>query len=128
MADVDPRWASSVRSSSAAVSVTGARFLHMTVQKLVETTPGKFSLLLHAGTTPVDALVEELGHEPNGYFWEGVSRRLVATEAPSLESRFRYDPEGERSPIDLAVGWRPRPCPARKPAPGEHARHHPVQR
>ena len=67
----------------------------MTVAKLVETTPGRFSLLLHAGTTPVDALVEELGHEPNGYFWEGVARRLVATEAPSLESRFDYDPEGD---------------------------------
>jgi hypothetical protein len=95
MADADPRWASSVRSSSAAVSTTGARFRHMTVSKLVETTPGKFSLLLNAGTTPVDALVEELGHEPNGYFWEGVARRLVATEAPSLESRFRYDPEAD---------------------------------
>lgn len=67
----------------------------MTVLKLIEATPGRFSLLLHAGTTMVDALVEELGHEPNGYFWEGVARRLVATEAPSLESRFDYDPEGD---------------------------------
>ncbi|MGW2092267.1 Imm51 family immunity protein [Promicromonospora sukumoe] len=67
----------------------------MTVPKLLETTPGRFSLLLHAGTTPVDALVEELGHEPNGYFWEGVARRLVATEAPLLENRFNYDPEGD---------------------------------
>ncbi|GAA2230701.1 hypothetical protein GCM10010413_30290 [Promicromonospora sukumoe] len=77
------------------MSVTGARFRHMTVPKLLETTPGRFSLLLHAGTTPVDALVEELGHEPNGYFWEGVARRLVATEDPSLENRFNYDPEGD---------------------------------
>lgn len=67
----------------------------MTLPKLLETTPGKFSLLLYAGTTPVDALVEELGHEPNGYFWEGVARRLVATENPSLENRFSYDPEGD---------------------------------
>jgi hypothetical protein len=67
----------------------------MMVPKLVETTPGRFSLLLHAGTTPVDALVVELGHEPNGYFWAGVARRLVATEAPSLEGRFGYDPEGD---------------------------------
>ncbi len=77
------------------MSVTAATFRRMTLPKLVETTPGRFSLLLHAGTTPVDALVEELGHEPNGYFWEGVARRLVATEAPSLESRFGYDPEGD---------------------------------
>jgi hypothetical protein len=67
----------------------------MTVSRLVDTTPGRFSLLLHAGTTPVDALVEELGHEPNGYFWEGVARRVVAAEAPSLESRFDYDPEAD---------------------------------
>ncbi|MFI7075140.1 hypothetical protein [Micromonospora sediminicola] len=40
----------------------------MTLLRLIETTPGQYSLLLDAGTTPVDALVEELGHEPNGYF------------------------------------------------------------
>lgn len=61
--------------------------------KLIETTPGKFSLLLDAGTTAVDDLVEDLGHEPNGYFWEGVARWLVSTEAPALDSRFSYDPE-----------------------------------
>jgi len=77
------------------VSVTGANFRRMTVLQLIETTPGRFSLLLHAGTTPVDALAEKLGHEPNGYFWEGVARRLVATEAPSLEDQFDYDPEGD---------------------------------
>ncbi|WP_416903052.1 Imm51 family immunity protein [Micromonospora echinospora] len=66
----------------------------MTPLKLIETTPGKYSLLLNAGTTPVDGLVEELGHEPNGYFWEGVARLLVSTEAPALDGRFSYDPEG----------------------------------
>ncbi|MFI6228486.1 Imm51 family immunity protein [Micromonospora echinospora] len=66
----------------------------MTPLKLIETTPGKYSLLLNAGTTPVDGLVEELGHEPNGYFWEGVARLLVSTEAPTLDGRFSYDPEG----------------------------------
>lgn len=65
----------------------------MKTLRLIETTPGDHSLLLDAGTTPVDALVKELGHEPNGYFWEGVARRLVATEEPSLEGRFGYDPE-----------------------------------
>ncbi|MEV5570726.1 Imm51 family immunity protein [Spirillospora sp. NPDC052269] len=66
----------------------------MTPLKLLETRPGSFSLLLDAGTTQVDALVQEHGHEPNGYFWEGLARFLVTTEAPSLENRFSYDPEG----------------------------------
>jgi hypothetical protein len=65
----------------------------MSPMKLIETTPGKFSLLLNAGTTQVDALVEQLGHEPNGYFWEGVAQYLVNAEAPTLEGRFSYDPE-----------------------------------
>ncbi|GIH28420.1 hypothetical protein Aph01nite_67300 [Acrocarpospora phusangensis] len=61
--------------------------------KLVETTPGNYSLLLNAGTTEVDGVIEELGHEPNGYFWEGVAQLLVSIEVPDLESRFDYDPE-----------------------------------
>jgi hypothetical protein len=66
----------------------------MTSMRLIETTPGKFSLLLDAGTTQVDELVEQLGHEPNGYFWEGVAQFLVSTQAPALDGRFSYDPEG----------------------------------
>lgn len=62
--------------------------------RIVETSPGNLSLLLDAGTTDVDDVVEELGHEPNGYFWEGVAQLLVATEAPHLDGRFKYDPEG----------------------------------
>ncbi|MFJ8582069.1 Imm51 family immunity protein [Micromonospora sp. NPDC093277] len=62
--------------------------------RLVETTPGNYSLLLDAGSTAVDEVIEKLGHEPNGYFWEGVAQLLVSTEAPTLESRFDYDPEG----------------------------------
>ncbi|MQY06071.1 Imm51 family immunity protein [Actinomadura macrotermitis] len=65
----------------------------MTPLKLIETTSGSFSLLLDAGTTQVDELVEQLGHEPNGYFWEGVARFLVSAEAQKLEGRFSYDPE-----------------------------------
>jgi hypothetical protein len=60
---------------------------------LIETTPGKFSLLLNAGTTAVDDTIEELGHEPNGYFWEGIASLLVSANAPELASRFDYDPE-----------------------------------
>jgi Immunity protein 51 len=65
----------------------------MTPLKLIETDPGKYSLLLNAGTTPVDDLIEELGHEPGGYFWQGVAQLLVSTQAPALEGRFSYDPE-----------------------------------
>jgi hypothetical protein len=65
----------------------------MTPLTLLETSPGKFSLLLQAGATAVDDTVEELGHEPGGYFWEGVARFLVSTQDPTLEGRFRYDPE-----------------------------------
>ena len=61
--------------------------------KLIESSPGKYSLLLNTGSTPVDDVVEELGHEPNGYFWEGVAQVLVSTEAPALDGRFSYDPE-----------------------------------
>ncbi|WP_433220828.1 Imm51 family immunity protein [Dactylosporangium sp. CS-047395] len=66
----------------------------MTPLKIVETRPGNFSLLLNAGSAPADVVVDELGHEPNGYFWEGVAQLLVATEAPDLDGRFKYDPEG----------------------------------
>src|SRR4029453_13024864 len=62
--------------------------------RTVETSPGKFSLLLDAGTTDVDEVIEELGHEPNGYFWEGIAQLLVDVEAPRLQGRFDYDPEG----------------------------------
>jgi hypothetical protein len=61
--------------------------------KIIETSSGRFSLLLNAGTTSVDGLIEQLGHTPNGYFWEGVARVLVSTKAPALEGRFSYDPE-----------------------------------
>ncbi|TDB92726.1 hypothetical protein E1091_12650 [Micromonospora fluostatini] len=66
----------------------------MRPMRLIEPSPGAYSLLLDAGTTDVDGVVEELGHEPNGYFWEGVARVLVGTEAPALDGRFAYDPEG----------------------------------
>lgn len=51
--------------------------------------------MLDAGTTDVDEVIEELGHEPNGHFWAGIAQLLVDTEAPGLEGRFDYDPEGD---------------------------------
>ncbi|GAB3934048.1 hypothetical protein GCM10027614_06340 [Micromonospora vulcania] len=61
---------------------------------MAEIAPGEYSLSLEAGTTDVDDLISELGHEPNGYFWEGIAELLVTTEAPTLEGRFSSDPEG----------------------------------
>ncbi|MBT8225858.1 MAG: hypothetical protein HKP61_14315 [Dactylosporangium sp.] len=66
----------------------------MSPTRLIETRPGRFSLLLDAGTTDVDDVILQLGHEPNGYFWEGVAQLLVSTEAPALQERLSYDPEG----------------------------------
>ena len=61
---------------------------------VAETAPGEYSLSLEAGTTDVDDLTSELGHEPNGYFWEGIVELLITAEAPTLEGRFVSDPEG----------------------------------
>lgn len=56
-------------------------------------TDGDYSLLLTAGDTAVDSVVAELGHEPNGYLWEGVARWLIASEAKQLEGLLDMDPE-----------------------------------
>jgi hypothetical protein len=66
----------------------------MDLVEVVEIAPGEYSLSLEAGTTDVDDLISELGHEPNGYFWEGIVELLVTTEPPILEGRFLPDPEG----------------------------------
>ncbi|GAB3829022.1 Imm51 family immunity protein [Dactylosporangium cerinum] len=61
---------------------------------MAEIAPGEYSLCLEAGTTDVDHVIHELGHEANGYFWEGIVELLVTTEAPTLDGRFESDPEG----------------------------------
>ncbi|MFE9958967.1 Imm51 family immunity protein [Micromonospora sp. NPDC005299] len=66
----------------------------MALVEVAEIAPGEYSLSLEAGTTDVDDLISELGHEPNGYFWEGIVELLVMTEAPTLEGRDLSDPEG----------------------------------
>ncbi|MGI5238830.1 Imm51 family immunity protein [Dactylosporangium sp. CA-139066] len=58
-----------------------------------EVAPGEHRLYLIAGTTGVDSVIAELGHEPNGVFWEGVAELLIVTEAPHLEGRFEFDSE-----------------------------------
>jgi hypothetical protein len=55
---------------------------------------GGYNLCLEAGRTGVDDVIRELGHEPNGYFWEGVAELLVESEAADLRGKFDPDPEG----------------------------------
>ncbi|GLY33587.1 Imm51 family immunity protein [Kineosporia sp. NBRC 101731] len=61
--------------------------------KLIETSPGNFSLIMNAGDTPADVVVGESGHEPNGYFWDGMAKWLVRTQVPEVEGRVKFDPE-----------------------------------
>ncbi len=50
---------------------------------------GSSSLTFACGELPADAAIFAAGHEPNGYFWEGVVEYL----AGSLLSRIELDPE-----------------------------------
>ena len=61
---------------------------------LIETDPGDWSLTMYTGELPADAVVQELGHEPNGVFWDGVAEWLIETELGDLEGRFEFDSEG----------------------------------
>lgn len=49
------------------------------------------SLTFAVGDLVVDPAIEAAGHEPNGYFWEGVARLL----APDLVARLELDSEGD---------------------------------
>ncbi|MGC5023034.1 Imm51 family immunity protein [Micromonospora sp. DT47] len=60
---------------------------------VTEVAPGEHRLYLVAGTTDVDDVISELGHEPNGAFWEGIVELLVMTETPALDGRFSSDAE-----------------------------------
>ncbi|MET7437578.1 Imm51 family immunity protein [Streptomyces sp. NPDC004082] len=51
---------------------------------------GGHSLTLTAGGLAADAAVVAAGHEPNGYFWEG----LVQFAWPDLAERLKFDSEG----------------------------------
>jgi hypothetical protein len=47
------------------------------------------SLSFECGYLPADAAISATGHEPNGYFWEGVVEYLAASLIPQIE----LDPE-----------------------------------
>lgn len=44
--------------------------------------------------TPADDAILAAGHEPNGYFWDGLVQRVVATDAPAIADALAYDSEG----------------------------------
>jgi hypothetical protein len=50
---------------------------------------GSSSLLFKCGDLPADVAVLAAGHEPNGYFWEGVLQHL----AGGLLTQVELDPE-----------------------------------
>lgn len=52
---------------------------------------GELSLTFECGAQPADTGVKAAGHEPNGYFWEG----LVQFELPHLAERLDFDSEGD---------------------------------
>lgn len=50
---------------------------------------GSISLTFPCGELPADDAIMGAGHEPNGYFWEGVAHYL----APELADKLEFDPE-----------------------------------
>ncbi|MEU5166322.1 Imm51 family immunity protein [Streptomyces mutomycini] len=51
---------------------------------------GEHSLTLNAGGLAADVAVAAAGHEPNGYFWEG----LVQFAWPDIAEELDFDSEG----------------------------------
>jgi len=49
------------------------------------------TLSLSSGGLPADKEIVSLGHEPNGYFWEGVAVFLLQRDVPELIGSFRFD-------------------------------------
>lgn len=52
---------------------------------------GEYDLSLECGDLPVDDAIRAAGHEPNGYFWEGVAAFL----APDVAKTVEFDSEGD---------------------------------
>jgi hypothetical protein len=60
---------------------------------LAKVGPDSFELTLDTGVPVVDAVVEQLGHEPNGPFWDGVAEWLIRTQFPALEGTIGFNSE-----------------------------------
>lgn len=50
----------------------------------------QYDCTFYSGELPVDETIAEAGHEPNGYFWEGMLRYLE----PELAEQVELDSEG----------------------------------
>jgi hypothetical protein len=61
--------------------------------KIVEGEDGEYSLILGTGDNAADDTIVELGHEPNGPFWDGVATLLIQEELPDLEDEIEFDSE-----------------------------------
>ncbi len=59
---------------------------------LIETSPGKFSLLL-SEFEPANEVFEPAGSEGGGYAWEAVARHIVENVESELEDRLDFDSE-----------------------------------
>ena len=64
---------------------------------------GSVSLTFYCGELPADGAISAAGHEPNGYFWEGMVQYL----APDLAEQVELDSEagmfaayGERATLE----------------------------
>jgi len=53
------------------------------------------TLRLPSGHLPADKEISSLGHDPNGYFWEGVAVFLLQRDVPELTTAFRFDSEAQ---------------------------------
>jgi hypothetical protein len=63
---------------------------------------GSSSLTFECGGLPADAAVIAAGHEPNGYFWEGVAEYLTAGQALPVEldcEAGMFCARGDRGPL-----------------------------
>lgn len=56
----------------------------------VHESDGSYSCTFSCGELPADEAIVAAGHEPNGYFWEG----LVTYLAPELGAKLELDSEG----------------------------------
>jgi hypothetical protein len=78
--------------------------------EVIETTPGKFSLLL-SDFEPANEVFEDAGVDGGGYDWEAVARHIVENVETELEERVEFDSEasmfcayGEDKEALLALG------------------------
>jgi hypothetical protein len=68
---------------------------------------GSSSLIFGCGDLPVDAAIFAAGHEPNGYFWEGVVEYLTTGRSLAVEldcEAGMFCARGERAQLDQLRG------------------------